>query len=296
MGACQVLNCLSIRSSVVVLSWLFLACPHATQAEETIRLATYNIRYENAGDGEDRWDKRVDAVVKYLRGLDLFGLQEVTYSQLEDLKARLPEFQMYGVGRDDGVNAGEHAVVFYRKDLIKLISKGTFWLSENPEQVGVAGWDAALPRTCTWLKLELLASGKKFLVANTHFDHRGEMARYNSSLLLHDQLIRLAEDLPFLLMGDFNFSPDTSSYAAITKSKILSDAREISQRSPAGPDSTWNGFREIAKDRRIDHIFVRGEIGILNYSVDDPKTDSGRFASDHQPVRVLVGFTGSVDQ
>ncbi|MGC6441158.1 MAG: hypothetical protein ACON4H_00750 [Rubripirellula sp.] len=68
------MNWLSIRSRVVaVLSWVFLACPHVTHAEETIRLATYNIRYENAGDGQDRWDKRVDAVVKYLRGLDLFG-------------------------------------------------------------------------------------------------------------------------------------------------------------------------------------------------------------------------------
>jgi len=31
---------------------------------------------------------------------------------------------------------------------------GTFWLSETPEKVGSKGWDAALPRIMTWVKLK----------------------------------------------------------------------------------------------------------------------------------------------
>ena len=30
---------------------------------------------------------------------------------------------------------------------------GHFWLSETPEVVGSKGWDAALPRVATWVKL-----------------------------------------------------------------------------------------------------------------------------------------------
>lgn len=284
------------RRVIAVLVSLFLACHVGTQAEEKIRVATYNIRYDNSGDGQDRWSNRASTVVDYLKSLDLFGLQEVTFTQLGDLKSSLSEFEAFGVGRDDGINAGEHAVVFYRKDLMRVTEKGTFWLSENPGRIGVAGWDAALPRTCTWLKMELLASGQQFLVANTHFDHRGKQARYNSSVLIHDQLMRIAEDLPFVLMGDFNFTPESSSYAVLKRSKFLKDAREVSVTSPAGPAGTWNGFKEIATDRRIDHVFVRGELTVLKYFVDDPKTEDGRFASDHQPVRVILGLAKPIER
>lgn len=41
-----------------------------------------------------------------------------------------------GVGRDDGVTAGEYSPILYRKHRFALISTMTFWLSEEPTTPG----------------------------------------------------------------------------------------------------------------------------------------------------------------
>ncbi len=263
-------------------------------AQDPMRVATYNIRYANRGDGLDQWANRSKAVGNYLRDMDICGLQEVTYPQLVQLRDQLTQFAYYGVGRDDGEHGGEHAVIFFRKQFLKEIDKGTFWLSEEPERIGVAGWDAALPRTCTWIQLEDQRTKEQFIVGNTHFDHRGAIAREKSGELIKNQLSKIAGDLPVVLMGDFNCIPDSSPYQAILSGGQFSDSMDVSLEKPVGPRSTWNGFRGIAEGREIDHVFVRGDLQVHQRSTDDPRTQSGRFASDHLPVQVLVSLGRSL--
>lgn len=256
--------------------------------ERPARLATYNIRYANRGDGLDWWGNRAEAVGDYLKQFDIIGLQEVTPVQLSELQKKLVEFNAYGVGRDDGKKLGEHAVIFYRKNRFEQSSKGTFWLSENPQKIGVAGWDAALPRTCTWLKLEEAGTGKSFLVGNTHFDHRGSLARTQSGELIREKLLEIADGIPIVLIGDFNCLPKSDPYLAITAGDQFIDAREVSPEKVNLSAGTWNGFKEIARGRIIDHIFLHGKFSVMEYAIDDPRTDQGRFASDHLPVRVVI--------
>ena len=77
--------------------------------------ATYNLRLNIASDGLNAWPHRRDAVKALLRyhGVDLLATQEALFDQVQDL-ATLPGFATVGVGRDDGVHAGEHAAIFYR--------------------------------------------------------------------------------------------------------------------------------------------------------------------------------------
>lgn len=283
--------CSRLIASGLIAALLITALPAAVQAADPLTVVTYNIRYASPNDGDDVWPNRVEAVSKFLDDFDLIGLQEVTPQQLKDLRERLIEFDFYGVGREDGKSAGEHAAIFYRRDRLKVEDKGTFWLSETPEEVGVKGWDAALPRTCTWMVLN--DSGRRLWVANTHFDHRGAKARTESAKLIRRVVHSRSEGLPVLVMGDFNCVPGSEPYLALTDPKIadvppLVDAREESRTKPSGPSSTWNGFREIAADRIIDHIFVTGPIRVTEFQTLDPRTDSGRFASDHLPVAVTV--------
>ena len=133
-------------SLAVLIPALAFAADPKSHAE--IVVATYNIRYANPNDGKDVWKNRKSTVAKYLADKDVFGLQEVTETQYDDLKAALPNHATYGVGRDDGESGGEHAPIFYRKDRFESLDQGTFWLSETPKEVGKKGWDAALPRTC----------------------------------------------------------------------------------------------------------------------------------------------------
>ncbi|QDV41635.1 Endonuclease/Exonuclease/phosphatase family protein [Stieleria neptunia] len=277
---------LSLLASTTSLS---IAQAPADGQTDSLKVATYNIRYANPNDGKDVWPHRQEFVIEYCKHNDIIGLQEVTEPQFAQLRAGLSDFGSYGVGRDDGKSGGEHAPIFYRKDKFEILDKGTFWLSESPETVGVKGWDAALPRTCTWIHFRDRRNGAELYVANTHFDHRGAKARAESGKLLAERLGKLPQDLPIILMGDFNTLIDSEPYNAIVTS--LTDARKASKSKPTGPTSTWNGFSKIAPDRIIDHVFVRS-VDVLRVAVDDPKTDRGRFASDHLPVQVVV----SVDE
>ncbi len=278
---------------VRLLGMLWLAgclLPSALVAQDSppLRVVTYNIRYANPGDGPDVWSNRVDAVSSFLDQQDIAGLQEVTFEQLQDLRQRLGDFDAYGVGRDDGKQGGEHAAIFYRRERLESVEQGTFWLSESPEQVGVAGWDAALPRTCTWMVLRDKVSGASMLVANTHFDHRGAVARAESGKLVLRLLRERAGDLPVILLGDFNCEADSDPYRGLTADDYLVDARSASKTAPTGPNSTWNGFQEIEAGKVIDHIFIHGGLDVLALATLDPKTAAARFASDHLPVRVLI--------
>ena len=79
---------------------------------------------------------------------DIFGTQEVLVDQLLDLKKRLDGYDYIGVGRDDGKEMGEYAAIFYKKDQLRLLDSGNFWLSPTPEYASL-GWDAACIRICT---------------------------------------------------------------------------------------------------------------------------------------------------
>jgi len=265
----------------------------ATDSADAFKLMTFNIRNDNSRDGKDAWTYRVDAVVDLLSKQDLFGLQEVTAGQLKMLVARLPEFSFYGVGRDDGRSRGEHAPIAIRKTRFTVLERGTFWLSNDPEQVGVAGWDASLPRTCTWMVVKEKFSEEKLWVANTHFDHRGSTARFESARLIKRVVSDQPVAMPVVVMGDFNCLQKSPPHAVLVGDQALKDARLLGKQKVAGPDSTWNGFRAVAPGRIIDHIFVRGPVSIEQLSSLDPKTASGRYASDHLPVQVVVSLSHS---
>ena len=83
----------------------------------------------------------------------IIALQEVLHGQLVDINTTLnqytPEKWKYiGVGRDDGIKAGEYSPIFYNTDIHELISWRFFWLSETPDRPG-RGWDASSIRICT---------------------------------------------------------------------------------------------------------------------------------------------------
>ena len=65
--------------------------------------------------------------------VDILGTQEVLHNQLEDLKQRLPEYGVIGVGREDGKEKGEYSALWYKKDRFNLLDSGYFWLSETPK-------------------------------------------------------------------------------------------------------------------------------------------------------------------
>ena len=269
----------------------FATTGSTAEPDGSFRLMSFNIRYDNPRDGKDAWPHRRDRVAATIgKDCDVVGLQEVLDRQLLDLQTRLPDFAVYGVGRDDGAKRGEYAPILYRKSRFELKKKGTFWLSKTPERPGSRDWDAAITRICSWVVLVDKKTESEFFVFNTHFDHRGTRAREESGKLIARQIHTIADGAPALLTGDFNCRPNDKPYAAITSktaSQRLYDSRLISATEPAGPDSTWNGFREVQTGRRIDFIFADSQFKILSHKVL-VQNENGRFTSDHMPVVVQV--------
>ncbi len=267
---------------------LLLVIP-ATLIAQQMNIISFNIRYNNPGDGVNAWPNRIEMVNGLLQfhEPDIFGLQEALHEQILDIKKGLPNYEWFGVGRDDGDMAGEFAPLFYNKSKFILIEKGHFWLSENCEKPGL-GWDAACTRIVSWGKFQSKVTGKQFFVFNTHFDHVGDEARKNSAFLIRDKMKELTGDngLPVILTGDFNLTPDKKPISLIKE--YMSDSREITEEPPYGPIGTFSSFKwDASFENRIDYIFVNDRVKVLKYAtLTDSKEQ--RWPSDHLPIFVKV--------
>ena len=229
--------------------------------------------------------------------IDVVGMQEVLKHQIMDLEQYLVNYQWVGLGRDDGKEKGEFCPIFFNKDRLEILENATFWLSETCEVPGKMGWDAACNRVVTWAKFKDKTDQSTFYLFNTHFDHRGEIARRESAKLLLQKVKEIADKQPVIVTGDFNGNPNSQPYQIITTSKnALKDAFNISQTPHFGQVCTFSGFKPIIadSDRRIDYIFVNESVAVLKHAI---LTDSwgGRFPSDHFPVfsKVMLKSVGT---
>ena len=140
---------------------------------QELTVATYNIRNANKGDAErgNGWERRCPWVCGLIefQGFDIFGSQEVLDGQLHDMLAQLPDYAYIGVGRDDGKAKGEYSPIFYKKERFRLLDEGHFWLSEVTGRPN-KGWDAALPRICTWGHFLDRQTRRRFWFFNLHMD------------------------------------------------------------------------------------------------------------------------------
>lgn len=275
---------------------LSLSLPAMGQ-KESLRVMTFNIRYPSPADGVDYWPNRKEMVASMIRfyGADVVGLQEAFRFQLDELSALLPGYAWYGLCRTDGSMEpdpdNEFSAILYRQSRLDMLDSGTFWLSEAPDSAGSKGWDAALPRICSWARFRDKAGGGAFYHFNTHFDHIGEQARQESARLILSRFKSIAGDEPVLLTGDFNCTPTDEPYRLLTaKESGLADALFRSEEPHHGPLSTWSGFQfPGVPGRRIDFIFVNKQVQVLRHAILSDCW-SGRFPSDHLPVLAEVGL------
>lgn len=257
---------------------------------QTHQFATFNIRWDNPGDEGNLWRDRLPHVVSLIKfhQIGLFGTQETLVHQLKQINEGLGYLSI-GVGRDDGKEKGEFSPIHYDPKQYQLEDSGTFWLSPTPDSPS-KGWDASLNRICTWGRFKD-KSGKKFYVFNVHYDHIGQQAREESSKLLIAKVKEInSKNLPVILMGDFNVTPDNAAYTTITSDPNWKDARLVSEIPAYGPKGTFSAFDwDRMPDGIIDHIFVQGKIQVIRHGI---LTDNygKKYPSDHFPVMAEIKF------
>ncbi len=284
------------RLSLLLTPFLALAAvaedPAAAPLE--IEALTFNIRYDNPDDGRDAWPHRREMVGGWLaaEAPDVVGLQEALRHQIDDLRAALPGYAEFGVGRDDGERRGEYCAILFKADRFEPGGGGTFWLSDTPEEIASKSWGNEIPRICTWLHLRDRETGRGLYVFNTHWDHRSQPSRERAAALISERIgEREIKADPVVLLGDFNAAEDNPATAALKKGPpVLMDTFRA-----AHPDEplvrTFHGFRGgEAGGGKIDAVFVLDGSAEVEAAAIERFHVEGRYLSDHYPVSARLVF------
>lgn len=275
-----------------------LAAQDSQPTEQSVRVMSFNIRYGTANDGINHWTKRREALIQTIDAFkpDLLGTQETLAEQKNFIEEKLPRFASFGVGRDDGSNRGEMAALFYRRDRFEKLDGGHFWLSEKPDSIGSKGWDAALPRIATWVKLQdgHRPQSLPILFLNTHFDHQGVQARKEAALLVRRKLQELGNGCELIVTGDFNADADSEPYMSLFAQSVedtppvIDTYRAIHADEPAD-HGTFSGFKaDQVHGARIDWIGCSLGWKVVSAGIDRTTIEGSRTPSDHFPVTAVL--------
>jgi endonuclease/exonuclease/phosphatase family metal-dependent hydrolase len=252
---------------------------------QELKVMTYNIRYATAPDGVNVWSNRKQALLSLIKrhDPDVLGVQEALSSQIEVLRAALPEHDVLGVGRDDGLLKGEYSAIFTRRKTLGLREGGTRWISKDPQKPGSIGPGAKIPRVFVWGEF-FLPDGRRILLMNCHLDHESAPARLLGAEQMRD-FAASRSALPTVITGDFNCGPSQPPVQT-----LIGKGSFTNLMPAAGPFGTFTGFDSTKiNGEMIDHIFVSPEWKEVEVAIDR-KLENGRPPSDHFPVIARISL------
>ena len=278
-----------IKNSVLI-ALIALQCHTSFGQNPKIKVMSFNLRYNNANDGEYSWPNRSERVKHFLwsESPDIIGFQEVLHNEVLELDRALfnynfekRQYERVGVGREDGKTAGEYSPIYFRSNRFQLITSKTIWLSTTPSKPS-KGWDAACERIATFVLLFDKNSRDTLLVVNSHWDHVGMEARKHSAELILNEMNNFSSIHNKILIGDFNCTQNDD--ALIKLKGAFTDAGAGANEKTG----TFNNFkREENKDApRIDYVFyTMQDFGFHSYRVGNTNVNEP-LLSDHFPVVV----------
>jgi endonuclease/exonuclease/phosphatase family metal-dependent hydrolase len=125
---------------------------------------------------------------------------------------------------------------------------------------------------------------RQVICINTHLDFDA-LVQVNSAKLIIDRLSHLPNDVPVILMGDFNAAPFSPCYNIFTghddtPSKNEGYFKDAFIKPLTG---THHGFTGITDKDPIDWILFRGKITLINSKVIQD-TFKNIYISDHFPL------------
>jgi endonuclease/exonuclease/phosphatase family metal-dependent hydrolase len=273
-----------------------------------VRVMSFNVRYGTAKDGPDRWELRHELLVRTIKTFapDLLGVQEALDFQCDELSKAMGEnYAFHGVGRDDGKKKGEFSGIFFNRARFEKLGAGHFWLSETPDKPGSKNWDAELTRMASWVELKdrkaagageargsAGAAAGTVLFLNTHWDHIGKKARFESARVIRRKIRELHPEGSVIIVGDFNAREDDEEYAELLRAADDDGPRYIDAYRSVHPDrmteeASFHAFKGGREGSRIDWIFHSDDLKAAEANIDHTNQD-GRYPSDHYPVTAVL--------
>ena len=278
----------TVGAFVVALVLAMLPAQTVRAVPPDLTVASFNIRYGTAKDGDDAWPKRREIVLETMRVMDadVFGLQEVLDFQRQTIEEAFAGYEAIGRGRNaDG--GGEHCTILVRRDRLEVLASGTFWLSDTPDVPASRGWGNRITRICTWARLRDKSTKREFVLLNTHFDHESQPSRERSAQLLVERLPALAKTGPLLLTGDLNAGEDNAALETLRTAKLRDTFRV--KHPEVEHVGTFNGFEGRNEGAKIDYVLVSKEWDVKSAAIVR-RNEDGRYPSDHYPVVASVGL------
>lgn len=229
------------------------------------------------------WFYRADLISKDINSVkpDIIGFQEATAVHYDYLEDFLEGYDSEIAYRDNTL-LSEGCPIFYRTDKFEKVDSGHFWLSQTPDVMS-KDWGSAHYRICIYVILKDVASGKQFVVFNTHLDHKSAEARVNGIQVVVDKIAEFG-NIPAYLMGDLNATEDSDTIEFTKES--FDDAMRVAPVSEE--TATYHNWGNDEASKRIDYIMIsKTGIEILEYHVLD-NCYNGAYSSDHASIYVIT--------
>ena len=264
-----------------------------------LRLAVCTLNVWGHAPGPVNPDRRA-ALLKTISALasDIFLLQEVSPSILEDIDARLPEYARIPSGEGEGEGGGwtSESQIYFRRSLLTLVAHGV------EMDVGMTGAYFAR-RGLFWARLQVVApnlSHKSVFVATCHLPWVGGEEECATGLnprvgcchLIRRHLNRLinAADSLAVFGGDLNedfhppriltAAPPDDDRGAGTPFLELFASLDMAP-PPTHPVRPSDPSEQERPNRTIDWLFHRGAVRVVAAFAKTPRGQNG---SDHLPV------------
>ena len=287
-----ILLLLAIIGGVVVLGFYwpqYWLCNEKLVADDqtdrgSITVVSANVRCFSPEDlFKQSWFFRAPLLLQTLKDAspDIIGFQEVTPLHKRFFDRTLRNYDYVLQYRDNSL-LKESCPVYYNALRFELVDKGSFWLSETPDEMS-KGWGAAFNRVCSYVILKQKSDGKQLVVFNTHLDHVSEEARINGIRLVLQKIEQFG-GIPSVIMGDLNAEEYTETYKVATE--LFFDAKYQTDDTDSG--ATYQNYGQALDDENIDYFLIsKTGIDALQYKVLRATYD-GVYPSDHFPIELVL--------
>ncbi len=149
-----------------------------------------------------------------------------------------------------------------------IINPRTFYMESEGEQTAT-------------IEAQITIASTTYNIFVTHLGNYVNTSEGDSQIVQQEQVLaQINGKNNVILMGDFNFIPDTEQYNITVD--LLDDCWEIASTSIANPSEVPVGWKTKLPEKRIDHIFVSHD---LNAKIKNCKYFGGT-ASDHPAVLI----------
>lgn len=274
---------------IVGCSLLFgLSLCMAVSAEEEVHVASFNVHYIVPNSPKEDWPERRDAVRDVIADMDadIIGFQEMetftggnyngTNIQLDWVLSHFPKYKVGAYG-DPAVFPITQPIL-YDQNKFTLLDQGFLFFSETPSVIYSRQWNGSYPYFATWVELitneNENENEKRFLVVNLHNDFKSRSNRLASSEVVTRYLSDRLQQLPSIVLGDFN-AP--SSFKEVTQFADFG----LQPVAPSGSTNRIFGLRILPA---IDHILITDDFAPQGDIMRWKDKYNGVYPSDHVPI------------